>query len=311
MGRSMGHAIFSTCGLSTGIDFSCLALKQIPKLLNSPPPHSGALSSTASVAHTHRSVASRCFRLPPLSNSECRRVIESFIKSAEASALRRPKSEVSSFERRSLRRGVSSSGTATENALPPNSPPLAKLSDSGKPKTTVSFPERSTRRSLFAKRDSPPPDDLPHPDGHASGDKKSTFPASSARAAFIRCFARGGGGGGGGLGTSGSDSNNHQSYRLKSKQSVNEHPNNLSNSHPSKVGDMFLLLMSDGVTDVLSSSCIVEMLRDFDLKSRSRNKAFDPAAFSLALTEVARERRLKACQRADNCTCLAVHLIPE
>eukprot|EP01055_Gregarina_sp_Pseudo9_P000146 Gregarina_sp_Pseudo_9__145@NODE_109_length_4207_cov_15_727207_g101_i0_p1_GENE_NODE_109_length_4207_cov_15_727207_g101_i0NODE_109_length_4207_cov_15_727207_g101_i0_p1_ORF_typecomplete_len677_score109_71PP2C/PF00481_21/6e15PP2C/PF00481_21/0_00014PP2C_2/PF13672_6/1_9e05PP2C_2/PF13672_6/0_53_NODE_109_length_4207_cov_15_727207_g101_i01612191 len=328
MGRSMGHAIFSTCGLSTATDFSCLALKQIPKLLNSPPKVNPAGSSCSRVAN-------RCFRLPPLNAAECRRVVESFIKSAEASALRRPKSEAGSYDRKGAQR-THAQGSHTlphtqgshtlaaaqgENAQPFNSPPVAaKSSDCSKPKSAVSFPER-TKRSLFAKRDS---------QAEASADihleKRSTVPAFSARAAFIRCLARrlppdsptgGGGGGGGGAGcASVSDTTHTHDHRLKTKLSAHDTHNSptggVTSTHSTpKVGDMFLLLMSDGVTDVLSSSCIVEMVKDFDLKSKSRNRPFDPAAFSLALTEVARERRLKACQRADNCTCLAVHLIPE
>lgn len=76
---------------------------------------------------------------------------------------------------------------------------------------------------------------------------------------------------------------------------------------PVATGDIFILLMSgetisfmqtpsivpnlsDGVTDVLSSSCIMGILKDFEAKSRARKKNFEPAAFALALTEIARER---------------------
>eukprot|EP01056_Protomagalhaensia_sp_Gyna25_P004539 Protomagalhaensia_sp_Gyna_25__4538@NODE_417_length_3500_cov_19_680150_g320_i0_p1_GENE_NODE_417_length_3500_cov_19_680150_g320_i0NODE_417_length_3500_cov_19_680150_g320_i0_p1_ORF_typecomplete_len538_score63_02PP2C/PF00481_21/3_8e16PP2C/PF00481_21/0_00032PP2C_2/PF13672_6/6_8e07PP2C_2/PF13672_6/0_77SpoIIE/PF07228_12/0_66SpoIIE/PF07228_12/0_046_NODE_417_length_3500_cov_19_680150_g320_i017843397 len=225
MGRSMGHAVFSTCGLSTVTDFSCLALRQIPKLLHSPP----------KVAASATRNGNRCFRLPPLSADECRRVVESFMRAAEP---RRPRSEE-------------------------NTP-------SQQPKNTVSF--QGARK-------------LP--------EKRTSANSFSARAAFIRCLAR----------RLPSDSPTAASDPRPATQPQTEHRH--------RVGDMFLLLMSDGVTDVLSSSCIVEMVKDFDLKSKSRNRPFDPAAFCLALTEMAKERRLRACQRADNCTCLAVHLIPE
>eukprot|EP01053_Blabericola_migrator_P011036 Blabericola_migrator_1__11035@NODE_640_length_7113_cov_145_445501_g471_i0_p2_GENE_NODE_640_length_7113_cov_145_445501_g471_i0NODE_640_length_7113_cov_145_445501_g471_i0_p2_ORF_typecomplete_len653_score64_18PP2C/PF00481_21/3_8e16PP2C/PF00481_21/0_00027PP2C_2/PF13672_6/3_5e06PP2C_2/PF13672_6/2_NODE_640_length_7113_cov_145_445501_g471_i019703928 len=305
MGRSMGHAVFSGCGLSTATDFSCLALKQIPKLMQSP---SKAVPTSSGSTQTNRS-GNRCFRLPPLTDAECRRVVESFMKSAEHSVHRRPKSEASAHQKLtsnlSLRDG--------ENAAPRNASSLAtrgsnsSVSES-KPQSAVSFPEHraSSRRSLFARRE----DGGNHPvSGHVI-EKRSSAPGFSARAAFIKCLAR----------RLPSESpttvspGDHKSKATTENADANRrHVTAETRPHkePPKVGDMFILLMSDGVTDVLSSSCIVEMVKDFDLKSKSRNRPFDPAAFSLELTEMARERRLKACQRADNCTCLTVHLIPE
>lgn len=101
--------------------------------------------------------------------------------------------------------------------------------------------------------------------------------------------------------------------RRRPRQLLKSIVRKLSHNKPEGVflGESFLLLMSDGITDVLSSSCIVDLLRQHHLINSKEGRPFDPEAFSNSLAFIARDRRLRANQRADNCTCLTVHLLPK